>query len=60
MPERALAVRLPDETIARLEAVADQLSARAAGAKVARSEVMRMAMERGLASLEKELSRRQR
>lgn len=58
MSERALAVRLPDETIARLEAVAEKLSARAAGAKVARSEVMRMAMERGLTALEKELSRR--
>jgi len=55
MTERPLAVRLQEELIARLDAIAGELSGRASGVPVARSVVIRQAIERGVASFEAEL-----
>ena len=49
------AIRLEPEMAARVVAVAKALSKRAAGAVVTRSHVARMAVERGLGPLEKEI-----
>lgn len=51
---KTIPVRLEDELIARLDALAAALTERTAGVKVSRSAAMRAALERGLASLEDE------
>ncbi len=53
----SVAVRMPPELIERLDALAVKLSKRAAGAEVSRSDVTRLAVERGIAVLEAELAR---
>lgn len=55
MTERPLAIRLSDELIERLDRIADELSTRAAGARVSRSQAIRAGIERGVAGLEAEL-----
>jgi predicted transcriptional regulator len=55
MTDRSIPIRLDDDTIDRLDRLAEALAGRAAGVKVARSSVMRVALERGLDSLEAEL-----
>lgn len=54
MTERPLAVRLDEDTIARLDKLTEVLSVRAAGARVSRSDVVRSAIARGLDMLESE------
>jgi hypothetical protein len=51
---RTLPIRLEDDLIDRLDAVAVALTARAAGVKVSRTAAMRAALERGLQALEAE------
>ena len=48
-------VRLDDDAMARLDVIAGKLAERAAGANVKRSDAMRVALDRGMASLEAEL-----
>ena len=48
-------VRLDEAMVARLDAVAEAMSKRAAGASVSRSEVVRVAVDRGVSALEAEL-----
>lgn len=55
MTERPLAIRLSDELIERLDRIADELSTRAAGARVSRSQAIRAGIERGVLALEAEL-----
>jgi len=55
MAESPISIRLDEGLLARLDALAEELTKRAAGARVGRSSVMRLALERGLASLEGEL-----
>jgi hypothetical protein len=57
MTETPLAIRFTAEQIERIDDMAALLKQRAAGARVTRSDVVRIAMERGLAELERELSR---
>jgi predicted transcriptional regulator len=55
MVSKTLPVRIEEDLISRLDWLADALTRRAAGAKVSRSSAMRVAVERGLESLEGEL-----
>jgi hypothetical protein len=48
-------LRIDETTIGRLDRLAALMTERAAGAAVTRASVIRVAMERGLESLEKEL-----
>jgi predicted transcriptional regulator len=48
-------VRLEGEIAARLDRIAQKSSERAGGAEISRSSAIRMAIERGIADLEKEL-----
>jgi predicted transcriptional regulator len=48
-------IRLDPDVASQLARLAEELTKRAAGARVTRSHVARMAVERGLPSLEKEL-----
>lgn len=57
MTEHPVSFRLDSETVARLDALAEALTARAAGATVNRSSVLRLAVERGVRALEAELGR---
>ena len=52
-----LAVRLNPELLAKLDELAGLLSERAAGAEITRSEVARLALERGVEVLAAELGR---
>jgi len=52
---RAIPLRLDASTIARLERLAAAAADRAIGAQVTRSSVMRAALDRGIAALEREL-----
>lgn len=52
---KTLPVRLEDDLVERLDALAELLTERAAGVKVSRSAAMRAALERGLEALEGEL-----
>jgi hypothetical protein len=52
---KPIPIRLEDELLERVDRVAEALKARAAGAPVPRAAAMRVAMERGLNSLEVEL-----
>jgi hypothetical protein len=54
--DRPVPVRFGSELIARADRVAAALVARAAGAKITRSEVFRLATERGLRVLEEEIN----
>jgi predicted DNA-binding protein len=56
--ERQLVVRLPAELRARLERVRETLSKRAGGVELLTSHVVREVIERGLDSIERELSRK--
>jgi hypothetical protein len=62
MRKRPLAIAFDAETIAKLDRVAKALSERAAGMRVTRSDIVRAAVDRGLAALEIEagLTRRPR
>ena len=51
---KASGVRLEKETLERIERLASVLSGLASGAKVSQSEVVRLALERGLTALEAE------
>lgn len=51
---KTIPIRLEDDLIARLDALAAALTERAAGVKVTRTAAMRAALERGLESLEDE------
>jgi len=51
---RTIPIRLEDDLIERLDALAIVLTERAAGAKVTRTSAMRAALERGLEALEAE------
>lgn len=55
MTEHPVSVRLDTDTVGRLDKLAEVLTARAAGATVNRSAVVRLAVERGIAALEAEL-----
>jgi predicted transcriptional regulator len=48
-------VRLDDDSTARLDRIAEKLTARTPGAKMRRSDAIRVALERGMAALEGEL-----
>lgn len=48
-------VRLDGEIAERLDRIAQKSSERAGGAEITRSNAIRMALERGIAELEKEL-----
>ena len=48
-------MRLDDDATERLDRNAEELTERAAGAKLNRSDAIRVALERGMASLETEL-----
>jgi Arc/MetJ-type ribon-helix-helix transcriptional regulator len=50
-----ISVRLDDETTARLDRVAEALAGRVAGARLSRSDAIRVALLRALDSLEDEL-----
>lgn len=55
MRRLTVGVRLDPARVDRLDAVAAEMTRRAAGAEVKRSDAARVAMERGINSLEKEL-----
>jgi predicted transcriptional regulator len=52
---RTIPIRLADDTIARLDRLAEVLTTRAIGAEASRSSVMRVALQRGIEILEEEL-----
>jgi predicted DNA-binding protein len=56
--DRQLVVRLPAELRARLERVREALSKRAGGVDLVTSHVVREVIERGLDSMERDLSRK--
>jgi len=53
--DRTIPIRLEEDLIGRLDALATALTERAAGAKVTRTGVMRVALERGVQALEAEV-----
>lgn len=53
----SVAVRLSPELIAQLDKLAALMSERAAGAEISRSEVARLALERGVEGLTAELGK---
>jgi metal-responsive CopG/Arc/MetJ family transcriptional regulator len=55
MPETPLSVRFPADLLERLDRVADAMATRTGGAKVARVEVIRVAVKLGLDALESKL-----
>lgn len=55
MTARPVPLRIDETILERLDRVAAALSERAAGARVPRSDAIRIALERGVASLEQEL-----
>ena len=55
MPKEHAGVRVELELLTRLDAIAAELSRRSVGIVVKRSDVARVAIERGTESLEKEL-----
>ncbi|MBN1605494.1 MAG: hypothetical protein JW940_02620 [Polyangiaceae bacterium] len=60
MVTRPVPFRLDEEMFARLDRITETMSAKAAGAHVSRSSVLRAALERGMAALEAELGLAQR
>ena len=56
--DRQLVVRLPADLRARLERVREALSKRAGGVDLVTSHVVREVIERGLDSMERDLSRK--
>lgn len=55
MTEHPVSVRLDTEAVERLDRITEALSARAAGATLKRSNVVRLAVDRGIDALEAEL-----
>lgn len=55
MTGKPIPIRLDDDLLDRIDRVIDAMVERTAGAKVPRSSVLRLALERGLDSLESEL-----
>jgi predicted transcriptional regulator len=55
MTEQPIAVRLDAEILDRLDRIGSALSERAAGVRMNRSAVLRVAIEHGIAALETEL-----
>lgn len=55
MTKAPMSVRLEEDVLARLDALAAALSKRAAGAEVNRSDALRVAALRGVEDLEREL-----
>lgn len=55
MPNTIVSFRLSDELIERLDHIAHELSKKARGAKVSRTEALRLCVDRGLPVLEEEL-----
>ena len=57
MPERiSVAVRLAAALVDRIDAISARLSSRAAGTVIKRSDTIRLAIERGVDTLEQELN----
>jgi predicted transcriptional regulator len=54
-PKKTMAVRVDEATEARLEDLAELMSKRAQGAEVTKSNVLRVALDRGLEALERDL-----
>jgi hypothetical protein len=54
MLDKPFAIRLDADILERIDRIATVLSAKAAGAPVSRSVALRVALDRGLASLETE------
>jgi predicted transcriptional regulator len=52
---KVLPIRFEDTYVNRIDTLAEALTTRAAGAKVSRTAVMRLAIERGLEALEAEV-----
>jgi len=52
---RTIPIRLEEDLIERLDALAQELTERAAGAKVSRTAAMRVALERGLEVIESDM-----
>lgn len=55
MTEHPVSLRITEETMKRLDALADKLTERAAGAEVKRGTVLRLVVEKGIEALEGEL-----
>lgn len=55
MTEHPVSVRVDEDTIERLDRIAEAMSKRAAGVNVKRGTVVRAAIERGIVALEAEL-----
>ena len=55
MAKVTIGVRIEEETQRRIDAIAKELSGRAAGVEAKRSEVARAALEKGVKALEREL-----
>lgn len=51
-----ISFRLPQDLLRRIEAVRSQMAAHVAGIEVDRAKVVRLLLERGLASLEQEMN----
>ena len=58
MATESVYVRLDDEAIARLDALATEMSAAAKGARITRSAALRVLVDRGFASLDVEKSKK--
>ncbi|MCC6523373.1 MAG: hypothetical protein IT373_11975 [Polyangiaceae bacterium] len=56
MTEKPLAIRFDVETIERLDRLAENMSKRSGGVRVTRSDVVRVAVTRGLDALEAEFA----
>jgi predicted transcriptional regulator len=54
MVGKPIPLRIDDETIERLDRLAAEMTTRAGGLEVARASVIRVAIDRGVASLEAE------
>ncbi|HYQ41908.1 MAG TPA: hypothetical protein VER11_08065 [Polyangiaceae bacterium] len=55
MTEHPVTVRLDEDTMTRLERIAEAMGKRAGGVKLKRGTVIRAAVEHGIESLEQEL-----
>jgi predicted transcriptional regulator len=54
----AVSVRIDAATVAKIDALAEALSERAAGVPITRSDAIRVAIERGAATLADEMKRK--
>jgi predicted transcriptional regulator len=56
MTDKPIAIRLDEETLTRLDRIATALTGRVAGARLNRTDAHRVALLRGIESLEEELA----